>query len=109
MMKYYRGYTNYEIYPHVVFEMLQRDRNILLLDVRTSAEYKEGHISGAMLIPDYEIDASLGILGNKNSTIIVYCGSGGRSKRVVEKLRRYGYINSYSMIGGISEWEYGIV
>lgn len=102
-------YLEFEIYSNVVKKMLDQDKEAILIDARTKMERKEGYIPGSILIPSYEFDRYLELLNDKNRTIIVYCNSGGRSKEVVSKLRKLGYVNSYSMINGIYEWEYGIV
>ena len=53
----------------------------ILLDVRTPQEYAEGHIAGALLIPDYEIgDRAQEELPDKEQKILVYCRSGRRSR-----------------------------
>ncbi len=80
-----------------------------LLDVRTEAEYKEGHIEGAMLIPDTEIASrAASELTNKDETILVYCRTGRRSAAASEQLANMGYTNVLDF-GGIVDWPYEIV
>lgn len=80
-----------------------------LLDVRTLAEYSEGHIPNSTLIPHTEILANQDKLPtNKDINIIVYCRSGNRSKNASEELIKLGYKNVYNMAGGISNWSYVI-
>ena len=74
----------------------------ILLDVRSKQEYDEGHIQGAINIPDYEISKTIeSIIPDKSRLIVVYCQSGGRSKEVYYKLHKKGYFNIYHLYGGL--------
>ena len=87
---------------------LDDDKTIILLDVRTPAEYEVGHIEGAILIPDYELaNKVLNQIPDKNATIFVYCHSGVRSKNAANTLLDLGYMEVYD-IGGIIDWPYDI-
>lgn len=80
-----------------------------LIDSRTQSEFDEGHIAGAVMIPEYEIKSSLDKLpSDKNTLILVYCRSGRRSKIAAQALCELGYTN-VKEFGGIITWEYGIV
>lgn len=82
---------------------------VIILDVRTEEEYKEGHIEGALLIPDYNLkDLAESELPNKDDKILVYCKSGNRSKSASKTLIDLGYTNVYDF-GGISSWPYDTV
>ena len=83
--------------------------NVIILDVRTQAEYDEGHIGDAVLIPDSEIkDKAETVLPDKNATILVYCRTGRRSALAANELVRMGYTGVYDF-GGIVDWPYEIV
>lgn len=89
--------------------MMDEDNEIIVLDVRTQAEFDSGHIEGAILIPDGEIAKNAEtILTDKDARILVYCRSGRRSALAAEKLVELGYTNIYDF-GGINDWEYDIV
>ena len=91
------------------YKMMSELEDYVLLDVRTEAEYKEGHIPGALLIPFNEIlSLAEKKLPDKNKTIFVYCRSGGRSANAVKELASLGYTNIYD-IGGIINWPYDTV
>jgi len=81
----------------------------ILIDARTEEEFAEGHIEGAILVPEYEI-AQWAESENpdKNSMILVYCRSGRRSKIASEELAKLGYTN-VKEFGGIIDWPYEIV
>lgn len=89
-------------------EMMDSDQPIIL-DVRTTEEYEEGHIEGAILIPDNEISAKAEeLLADKNATILVYCRSGRRSALAAQDLSDLGYTKIYDF-GGIIDWPYDVV
>ncbi len=88
--------------------MMDEEENYVILDVRTKEEFDEGHISGAILIPDFEIESRAeNELTDHDQLILVYCRSGNRSKRASKKLSDLGYSNIIDF-GGINNWPYGI-
>lgn len=79
-----------------------------ILDVRTQEEYDQGHIPGAILIPDYEIEEKAEqVLRDKDQLLLVYCRSGRRSKLAAEALVALGYTN-IKEFGGIIDWPYEV-
>lgn len=81
----------------------------MILDVRTEEEFAEGHISGAILIPDYEIgERAESELTDKDQLILVYCRSGRRSQNAAKELISLGY-NNVKDFGGIIDWQYETV
>ena len=73
-----------------------------IVDVRSRREYSEGHISGSINIPDYEINRKFEkVFQDYNQTIILYCSSGVRSKKACKKLIKKGYTNIFNLYGGI--------
>lgn len=89
--------------------LMESESDYVILDVRTEEEFAEGHIAGAILIPDYEMkEKAESILPDKNQIILVYCRSGRRSKLAAEELVALGYTN-VKEFGGIIDWSYGIV
>ena len=89
--------------------LMDSEDNYIILDVRTQTEFDGGHIKGAVLIPDYDIEAKAeAMLPDKDQLILVYCRSGRRSKIASEKLAEMGYTNVREF-GGINDWQYGTV
>ena len=89
--------------------LIDRESGYIIIDARTQSEYDEGHIPGAILIPEYEIaQRAENELPDKNQLILVYCRSGRRSKIAAEELVKLGYTN-VKEFGGIIDWEYEIV
>ena len=75
----------------------------ILIDVRSPQEYKEGHLDGAISIPDYQIKRNIkNYVVDKNQIIIVYCSTGHRSQRSQKNLENLGYTNVYNIYEGIT-------
>ena len=88
--------------------LMDSESEYIIIDARTEAEYAEGHIPGAILIPEYEIsEQSEAKLPDKDELILVYCRSGRRSKIAAEELVKLGYTN-VKEFGGIIDWKYEI-
>ena len=102
--------TNYmQITAKEAKNIMDNETDYIILDVRTEEEFSEGHIDGAILIPDYEIaDKAEKILTDKDQLILVYCRSGRRSKLAADSLVTMGYTN-IKEFGGIIDWPYDVV
>ena len=85
-------------------KMMKNEKNYIILDVRRPDEYAEGHIPGAINVPNEDIGtAEIPELPDKAQLILVYCRSGRRSKEASEKLVKLGYTNIVEF-GGILDW-----
>ena len=82
-------------------------QEVIILDVREQDEYDSGHIPGAVLLPVGTIDETTAaeVIPEKDSTVLVYCRSGNRSKTASASLADLGYTNIYDF-GGINTWPY---
>lgn len=85
---------------------LDRGEVFEFLDVREDREYAQDHARGARHfgrgILERDIET---VIPNKQADIVLYCGGGYRSALAAESLRRMGYSNVTSMIGGIKAWQ----
>lgn len=89
-------------------KIMDEGGDYVILDVRTTEEFTEGHVPGAVLIPHDEITSRAEeILTDKDRLILVYCRSGRRSKLAAESLLDLGYKN-IKEFGGIIDWPYEI-
>ena len=89
-------------------EIMDTEEGFVILDVRTQEEYDEGHIPGAVLIPNTEIEARAEeALPDKDQLILVYCRSGRRSKLAAQILADLGYTN-VKEFGGILDGPYEV-
>ena len=94
------------ITPEQAKEMMDNSPDCVILDVRTVEEYDEGHIAGAVLLPDFEIATrAQEVLPDKDAVILVYCRSGRRSALAAAELARMGYTQIHDF-GGIIDWPY---
>ena len=77
--------------------------NPILIDVRTYAEWDDGHIETAIHIPLEKISNTIeGVIKDKDQVIYLYCRSGNRSGQAEIALKSIGYVNAKN-IGGIKE------
>lgn len=83
---------------------LQKQPDVLLIDVREPDEYNAGHIPGVTLIPMGEVPDRLSEIP-QDKTVVVTCRSGNRSGQITDFLREQGYENVHNMQGGIVAWE----
>ena len=94
-------------------EQLDRGEVDLILDVRESSEWDKGHIPGAVLAPrgllEWYADptspyAKPELTANRDARIVVHCAAGARSLLAAETLKKMGYSNAVSMVGGFNDW-----
>ena len=86
-------------------KMMRDEKDYIILDVRRPDEFAEGHIPGAINVPNEEIGTTdIAELPNKSQLILVYCRSGRRSKEASEKLVKLGYTNIVEF-GGILDYK----
>ena len=96
------------ITPAEAFALIQANQNdphFLIIDVRTPAEYNDGHIENAINI-DYRSDSFRDEVGqlDRNKSILIYCWSGGRSGSALEMMKELGFKKVYNMLEGINGW-----
>ena len=97
---------NYENYDVKEFAELITDSNVVILDVRKADEFAEGHITGAILIDQFQSDFLEQAQAKlpKDKTIAIYCRSGRRSANAAGKLADVGY-KCVNLKGGILAWK----
>lgn len=77
-----------------------------VLDVRTPAEFAEGHLEGATLLPVQELQQRLGELAaHKREPVFVYCHSGNRSTVASKLLVDAGFEQVFNLRKGINDWK----
>lgn len=85
-------------------QKIKSERNVVLLDVRTETERKQGFIRGSFHIPLTSLGSKENELRKfKNAEIICYCRTGSRSLNAAAKLKKLGF-NSANLRGGILRW-----
>lgn len=95
-----------EVDPAAAREQLERGA-AKLIDCRYAAEYEEGHIPGAQLVPLDRLRREGVFTVDPGPRYIVYCRSGRRSRAAVFLLRERG-VQATSLMGGIKDWPYEV-
>ncbi|MFX0074324.1 MAG: rhodanese-like domain-containing protein, partial [Candidatus Hermodarchaeota archaeon] len=99
----YTDITAEEAYNMINNKTLYPD--LVILDVRSQGEYDTYHICDAILIPYAQLESRIGELDPfKDTEIIVYCGSGFRSRTACGILDSYSFTKVFNMLGGILAW-----
>lgn len=85
---------------------LINDQSPMVVDVRQPADYKRGHLLGALNLPFNRMDDRLTELGkSKEAPLLLYCALGGVSAQAVQKLKKEGFSNLHVIRGGINNWQ----
>ena len=99
-----KGLSYEQITMEQAAEYMGYGSDYILVDVREPEEYDQGHIPGAICIPQGLIEMQAPEkLQDKEQMIYAYCRSGNRSKTASQKLCDLGYTN-ITEIGGILDW-----
>ena len=89
-----------------LIDILEKDKNSYLLDVRTVEEFEDSHIPNSKLLnirdPQLFMDGIQKL--DKTKNYYVYCHSGVRSVQACQIMKSFGFNNLYNLLGGISEW-----
>jgi rhodanese-related sulfurtransferase len=91
--------------------LTETPKELLVVDVRSKAEFNLGHIPGALHVPIDTIQAGPGLQQIKTQIkgrqLVTYCYSGVRSRRALDQLNTLG-IQGLDLEGGIVEWRHQI-
>ena len=98
---------SYEQITQEAAKEMMDTQEVIILDMREQDEYDSGHIPGAVLLPVGSIneDTAAEVIPKTDSTVLVYCRSGNRSKTASSTLADLGYTNIYEFVG-INTWPY---
>ncbi len=101
------------IEPTELLKRLRAKEDLLLVDVRESAEFEAGHIGGARLIPRGLIEAAADpsfskcvpeLVSARDKPVVVYCATGGRAAMAAAVLQMMGFRDVLNLDGGFSRW-----
>jgi phage shock protein E len=99
------GATGYETLDNQTFAQKLNDSNVVVLDVRTPDEYRQGHMPHAILMNYYDDGFRENIQNlDKDKTYLVYCAAGGRSSKTSKILKEHGFNNVFSLEHGFKKW-----
>lgn len=94
----YRGEC-FSIKPSCLLKYLDSYKGSVILDVRTSVEYRSYHFEDALHVPLEKLRKQMHKI-DKNKNIYVYCAVGFRGYLAVKILRQYGY-KAFNILGGL--------
>jgi phage shock protein E len=95
-----------EISPDAFLAKMKAEAKPLLLDVRTSQEFSDGHVAGAVNIPFNELRERVAELGeDKAREVVVYCRSGKRAGLAETTLRKLGFTAVLHLTGDMLGWQ----
>ncbi|WP_343346763.1 rhodanese-like domain-containing protein [Terrisporobacter petrolearius] len=96
-MKIYEDISSLELN-----NMIKNKEKLILLDVRTDAEYNTSRIPNAINIPISNLDLQIDLLlPYKDEKVIIYCRSGKRSVYAAHLLDEYGFKHLFNLTQGI--------
>jgi rhodanese-related sulfurtransferase len=86
--------------------MADKNSGVVVLDVRTPAEFSQGHIQGAINISHDQIEENLTqIAAYKNQTVVVHCRSGRRAVSAENILKAEGFSQLRHLDGDMNGWQ----
>jgi rhodanese-related sulfurtransferase len=88
-------------------DMMRKDRSTRpqIVDVRTGAEWRSGHIAGAIHVPITELGSRIASLQlDRTRPVIAICRAAHRSIPAVRLLQRHGFRNACQLQGGMLAW-----
>ena len=95
-------------------DMIEEERDLMILDIREESEYATAHIENAVLVPRGTLEGAADPNYKKRHPelcqaherpIVVYCATGGRSAMAVATLNQMGFEQVYNLLGGFELWE----
>lgn len=98
-----RCYRNFQDGDITIDELKNKiAQGAILIDVRSNQEYEEGHLQGAINIPEFELANKVEKeIPKKNQLVVTYCQYGGRSRNAYNLMKNMGYTNIYNLYGGL--------
>lgn len=89
-------------------QLINKEKQPQIIDIRTPGEYASGHIKGARLINYYDPNFSKYVEKanlNKLRPIYIYCRSGNRSGNSIPIFKKLGFKHIINLTYGINEWK----
>ena len=94
-----------EVTAEELYQELQQNNPLSILDVREHDEFAKGHLPNAIFIPRGYLELRIeNTIPDRAQKIYVYCGGGNRSALAARSLQEMGYQNVASLKGGYSQW-----
>ncbi|CAN5814600.1 molybdopterin-synthase adenylyltransferase MoeB [soil metagenome] len=82
------------------------DEGALVVDVRETSEWQEGHVVGAVHVPRGHLESKIeAVVPDRAQPLVLYCAAGVRSAFAARQLAEMGYTNIVSLTGGFQGWK----
>ena len=95
-----------QLSPSMAIRLMNNHEDALIIDVRTAAEYKGGHIKGAKNTPLKEFASAVESYASyKDKPVLVYCNSGNTVVSAINQLKKAGFEKINNLEGGIAAWK----
>lgn len=93
------------ISPQQLVDFLNHEGGVVV-DVRTTARFTQGHILGAINIPQEDFSNRVNTLNKyKSRPVVLVCESGGFSPKMGQHLKAHGFTQLYYLAGGFQAWQ----
>lgn len=86
-------------------EDLRRGESVLLLDLRTPSQFKEGHIAGSMNLPLSQLHVEQFLSQHQSRPLILICQSGKLADQAADSFFAGGFYDLLILAGGILSWQ----
>jgi adenylyltransferase/sulfurtransferase len=94
-----------EVTTDELYQDLNQNQEISILDVREHDEFMKGHLPNAIFIPRGFLELRIeNTIPNRDQKVYIYCGGGNRSALAARSLQEMGYKQVASLKGGFSQW-----
>ena len=97
--------TPKDLTPDEAERILKLQPEIVILDVRTSEEFAQGHIPGAINLDFFAPDFAQKIKGYEDKSVLVHCASGGRSGQTISLIKDGKFAAIYHLKSGFTGWQ----
>lgn len=85
---------------------LINDREPVIVDIRSQADYRKGHIIGALSLPLARIgEAPKELAKHREKPVLLYCAIGTAAGSAREKLMKQGWDEVFPLRGGLNAWQ----
>ena len=95
-----------EVQQDELRQWISESKEMTIIDVREPNDHVHSRIEGSTNIPRGVIELEIeDTVPNKDKTVVLYCGGGGRSALAADVLQQMGYSQVYSLQGGYKMWK----
>lgn len=94
-----------DLTPDEAERVLRLQQDIVILDVRTSEEFAQGHIPGAVNLDFFAPDFAEKVKGYEDKAVLIHCASGGRSGQTINMIKDGKFAAIYHLKSGFTGWQ----